>query len=93
LRRYLDEGRAKLVRGKEIDFLFTNCSGEPMSRQGFWKLMKTYGKKAEIKQEITPHMLRHSFAAQQVNNGTDLRSVQRMLGHSDVSTTQIYAHL
>lgn len=91
LEAYLAEGRPKLISDEKEDRLFTNCSGQPMSRQGFWKLMKGYGKKAGIEAGITPHMLRHSFAAHMVGNGADLKSVQEMLGHSDISTTQIYA--
>lgn len=90
---YLDGGRPALVKEKECDLLFTNCSGSAMSRQGFWKIIKFYGKKAGITSEITPHTLRHSFAAHLVSNGADLKSVQEMLGHSDISTTQIYTQM
>jgi integrase/recombinase XerD len=93
LTRYLDGTRAAMMENESSDVLFVNCSGQPMSRQGFWKLIKYYAKKADIKADITPHTLRHSFAAHLVENGADLRSVQEMLGHSDISTTQIYANL
>ena len=83
--------REELVSGKECDMLFPNCSGESMSRQGFWKLLKQYVKQAGIQMEITPHTLRHSFAAHLVDNGADLHMVQEMLGHSDISTTRMYA--
>ncbi len=91
--RYLDKAREAMVEDKTSDILFANCSGKPMSRQGFWKLIKFYAKKAGIDEDITPHTLRHSFAAHLVENGADLRSVQEMLGHSDISTTQIYANM
>lgn len=90
---YLESGREALLRGEGVDELFVNCSGQPMSRQGFWKLIKHYAGQAGIQSEITPHTLRHSFAAHLVENGADLRSVQEMMGHSDISTTQIYAVL
>lgn len=93
LLRYLKEGRGVLLKGVESDILFPNCSGEPMSRQGFWKLLKAYGKKAGIEKQITPHTLRHSFAAHLMANGADIRSVSEMLGHSNVATTQMYAEL
>lgn len=91
--RYLEMGRTALLHDLDTDVLFVNCSGQPMSRQGFWKLIKYYAKQAGIQAEITPHTLRHSFAAHLVENGADLRSVQEMLGHSDISTTQVYAAL
>lgn len=93
LESYLMRARTQLLEGKEDRILFVNCSGLPMSRQGFWKIIKYYAKKAGITSDITPHTLRHSFAAHLVENGADLRSVQEMLGHSDISTTQIYANM
>lgn len=93
LLRYLEGTRASMISDPDSVYLFANCSGQPMSRQGFWKLIKFYAKKAGIVADITPHTLRHSFAAHLVENGADLRSVQEMLGHSDISTTQIYANM
>ncbi len=90
---YLNQGREAMISDNRSHVLFTNCSGQQMSRQGFWKLIKYYAKKAGIEADITPHTLRHSFAAHLVENGADLRSVQEMLGHSDISTTQIYASM
>lgn len=91
--KYMDKTRAAMVGNSSGEVLFCNCSGQTMSRQGFWKLIKYYAKKADIQADITPHTLRHSFAAHLVENGADLRSVQEMLGHSDISTTQIYANM
>ena len=91
--RYLEGTRAAMLSDPESPYLFANCQGQPMSRQGFWKIIKFYTKKAGITADITPHTLRHSFAAHLVENGADLRSVQEMLGHSDISTTQIYVNL
>lgn len=93
LERYLKEARDVLLKGKTSEYLFTNCSGSPMSRQGFWKVMKGYAASAGIKKDITPHTLRHSFAAHMIQAGTDLRSVQHMLGHADISTTQMYLNM
>ena len=93
LSKYLGESRMAMVEDPTSDILFANCSGKQMSRQGFWKLIKYYAKKAGITADITPHTLRHSFAAHLVENGADLRAVQEMLGHSDISTTQIYASM
>jgi integrase/recombinase XerD len=93
LANYLENAREAMIEDKSSKVLFANCSGKQMSRQGFWKLIKYYAKKAGITADITPHTLRHSFAAHLVENGADLRSVQEMLGHSDISTTQIYASM
>ena len=90
---YIKNARIQLINDLSSDVLFANCQGQPMSRQGFWKIVKYYAKKAGITSDITPHTLRHSFAAHLVENGADLRSVQEMLGHSDISTTQIYANM
>ncbi len=88
LKKYMEDVR-KSICG-ESDYLFVNMKGQPMSRQGFWKLIKAYALKAGIDKDITPHMIRHSFASHLVSNGADLKAVQEMLGHSDISTTQIY---
>ena len=88
LNRYLTDVRTTMCGDSE--YLFTNVKGEMMSRQGFWKVLKSYAKKAGIEKDITPHMIRHSFATHMVNNGADLVSLQEMLGHSDISTTQVY---
>lgn len=93
LEEYLDKARDAMLKGNQTDILFPSCLGEPMSRQGFWKLIKAYGKKAGIEMEITPHTLRHSFAAHLMANGADVHSVSTMLGHSDVYTTQVYAQI
>lgn len=90
---YMKDGRSAFPGAEECRFLFMNVSGKPMSRQGFWKILKGYAAEAGIEHEITPHMLRHSFAAHMIENGADLRSVSEMLGHSDISTTQIYLNL
>ena len=90
LSEYMEHGRVYFVRSDSERSLFTNCSGKSMSRQGFWKILKKYASDAGITGDITPHMLRHSFAVHMLRNGADIKSVQEMLGHSDISSTQIY---
>ena len=93
LEEYLDSARDRLLKGGESEYLFSNCSGSPMSRQGFWKVLKGYASDAGIDKDITPHTMRHSFAAQMLREGNDIKSVQKMLGHADISTTQTYMSL
>jgi len=93
LRDYVQDVRPKMIADPLEPSLFVNINGERMSRQGFWKIIKVYQEKAQINKDITPHTLRHSFAAHLLENGADLRSIQEMLGHSDISSTQVYAQL
>ena len=90
---YVMRARVKLLRNQEEESLFLNHHGQRLSRQGFWKIIKKYATSATIEKEITPHTLRHYFATHLLENGADLRAVQEMLGHADISTTQIYTHL
>lgn len=92
LEKYLSESRETLLTKEEYaDYLFLNYAGEPMTRQGFWKIIKNYGDMAGFDVGLTPHIFRHSFAAHMVENGADLKSLQEMLGHADISTTQVYS--
>ena len=91
--RYLARSRNTLVKSQYERTLFLNAHGRPLSRQGFFKILAQYAEKSGIKKEITPHTLRHSFATHLLENGADLRAVQEMLGHADISTTQIYTHI
>jgi integrase/recombinase XerD len=93
LAEYAEFIRPQMLATPDEPSLFVNVSGERMSRQGFWKIIKTYQVKAKIEKTITPHTLRHSFAAHLLENGADLRSIQEMLGHADISSTQVYSQL
>jgi integrase/recombinase XerD len=93
IRRYLKESRPHLLRGRAADDLFVTARGRAMSRQMFWNLLRRYAARASLKKSISPHTLRHAFATHLLNHGADLRVVQLLLGHSDISTTQIYTHV
>lgn len=90
---YLSNSRSELLKNEKEHALFVNCNGTRMSRQGFWKIIKLYRERANISTEITPHTLRHSFAAHLLENGADLKSIQEMMGHADISSTQVYSRL
>ena len=93
LRRYQQDGRLQLLRGRTSPRVFVNVRGGPLSRVGFWKVLKGYARQAGLRSDVSPHVLRHSFATHLLERGADLRAIQMMLGHSDLSTTQIYTHV
>lgn len=93
IEEYIESARGKLLQGGSSEALFVNCSGKRMSRQGFWKIVRYYKNKAEISAAITPHVLRHSFAAHLLENGADLEAISQLLGHADISATRVYKKL
>ena len=94
VRRYLESARPTLLKGRESAFLFVNLrGGRTLSRVGFWKIIKKYGRQAGLSQELSPHVVRHSFATHLLERGADLRMIQTLLGHADLSSTQIYTHI
>jgi integrase/recombinase XerD len=93
LDRYLAEGRGALLKGRASPYLFVTARGRAMARQTFWRLLRKHGRRVGIFRRLTPHVVRHSFATHLVEGGADLRSVQLMLGHADISTTQVYTHV
>jgi integrase/recombinase XerD len=93
IQRYQREARPVLLKGRPSPRLFLNARGGPLSRVGFWKILKAYGRRAHLKASLSPHVLRHSFATHLLERGADLRAIQLMLGHADLSTTQIYTHV
>jgi len=93
VRRYLAEGRPAILKKKSSSYLFVNARGGALSRVGFWKVLKGYGAAAGVTRDLSPHVLRHSFATHLLARGADLRAIQMMLGHADLSTTQIYTHV
>ena len=90
LKDYVEKARPILIKDEKVEALFVNINGKRLTRQGFWKIVKFYKEQAHITKEITPHVLRHSFATHLLQNGADLKAIQTMLGHSDISSTQVY---